>query len=88
MIQLGGMILAMVGVTVAPYVKKTLNKRRQTRTRSDSSLPLSSKNNLPVESQLHTELAVTENEDRHKLRFILTTGTMGLAVMAQTGFFW
>ena len=88
MIQLGGMILAMVGVTVAPYVKKTLNKRRQTRTRSDSSLPLSSKNYLPVESQLHTELAVTENEDRHKLRFILTTGTMGLAVMAQTGFFW
>lgn len=90
MIQLGGMILVMVGVTVAPYVKKALIKV-QTIDRNKGAikkLTNTSDEQMLAESESHTELAVTAEEERHKLRIILTTGTMGLAVMAQTGFPW
>lgn len=90
MIQLGGMILVMVGVTVAPYVKKALIKAQSTDRNKGSIKEL--KNTSEAQtlegSESHTELVVTAEEERHKLRIILTTGTMGLAVMAQTGFFW
>ena len=90
MIQLGGMILVMVGVTVAPYVKKALIKV-QTIDRNKGiikELTNTSDEQMLESSESHTELAVTAEEERHKLRIILTTGTMGLAVMAQTGFPW
>ncbi len=83
MIQIGGMILVMVGVTAAPYVKKALTKIKG---KDPKTLGTSSKNLEELES--HTELAIAAEEERHKHRFILTTGTMGLAVMAQTGFIW
>ncbi len=90
MIQLGGMILVMVGVTVVPYVKKALIKV-QTIDRNKGAikeLTNTSDEQMLESSESHTELAVTAEEERHKLRIILTTGTMGLAVMAQTGFPW
>jgi Cu2+-exporting ATPase len=88
MIQFGGMILVMAGVTVAPYVKKALYKFQQDTSKSGKNLSATSDKQMIEDPELHTELAVTASEERHKLRFILTTGTMGLAVMAQTGFFW
>jgi len=90
MIQLGGMILVMVGVTAAPYVKKAFIKVQSIGGAGgeDKKIPYDSSNKMLEESDSHTELAIAAEEERHKLRFILTTGTMGLAVMAQTGFIW
>ncbi len=88
MIQLGGMILVMTGVTVAPYVKKSLNRLQKNLLKSSRDRSAGPDKNLVAETQNHTELAVAENNERHKLRFIMTSGTMGLAVMAQTGFPW
>jgi Cu2+-exporting ATPase len=80
----------MAGVTVAPYVRKALHKVHQSDEGRGDGMQLSetADQHMLEESDLHTELAVTASEERHKLRFILTTGTMGLAVMAQTGFPW
>ena len=92
MIQLGGMILVMVGVTVAPYVKKALIKAQATATDRNNNdakkLTNTSDKQMLEASESHTELAVAADEERHKLRIMLTTGTMGLAIMAQTGFLW
>jgi hypothetical protein len=90
MIQLGGMILVMVGVTAAPYVKKAFIKVQSIGGDGGESkkIPHDSNNTMLEEPDSHTELAIAAEEERHKLRFILTTGTMGLAVMAQTGFIW
>jgi len=90
MIQLGGMILVMVGVTAAPYVKKAIVKVQSIggAGSEDKKIPYDSSNKMLEEPGPHAELAMAAEEERHKLRFILTTGTMGLAVMAQTGFIW
>ncbi len=90
MIQLGGMILVMVGVTAAPYVKKAFIKVQSIGETGgkNKKIPHDPSNTMLEESDSHTELAIAAEEERHKLRFILTTGTMGLAVMAQTGFIW
>jgi len=90
MIQLGGMILVMVGVTAAPYVKKAFIKVQSIggAEGEDKKIPHVSNNKMLEDPESHTELAIAAEEERHKLRFILTTGTMGLAVMAQTGFIW
>ena len=87
MIQLGGMLLVTVGVAAAPLVKKALIKIKPIgRRKSDKKITQSSSNKMLEES--HTEIAIAAEEERHKSRFVLTTGTMGLAIMAQTGFVW
>lgn len=90
MIQLGGMLLVMAGVTAAPYVKKAIKKVQSldSENRDNKSLAGKSDKQMLEEAELHTELAVAAEEERSRFRFILTTGTMGLAVMAQTGFPW
>ena len=90
MIQIGGMILVMVGVTVAPYVNKALAKVQTIGKNNEASNKLAntSDKQMVEGSESHTDLVVSTDEERHKLRIILTTGTMGLAIMAQTGFLW
>ncbi len=90
MIQLGGMILVMAGVTAAPYVKKALNKIQTSGSKNaGDNKPVKAADGQMLEStESHSELAVAAEQERSKFRFILTTGTMGLAVMAQTGFPW
>jgi len=90
MIQLGGMILVMVGAAATPYVKKAMDKY-QSRGGSKAKVKKiidASNDKMLEETESHSELAIAAEEERHKLRFILTTGTMGIAVMAQTSFIW
>ncbi len=87
MIQIGGMILVFVGATAAPYVKKVLTKAKSKR--EIKKIAGSSSTNTLHETQ--TELAIEDieaNEERHKYRFLMTTGTMGIAVLAQTSLVW
>lgn len=83
MVQLGGMILVFVGASAAPYVKKMLTRvkiKGQLKKIAESSSA-----NILQETQ--HELAIEDieaNEERHRFRFLMTTGTMGLAVIAQT----
>jgi len=90
MIQFGGMILVMVGAAATPYVKKALVRIQSTDRGKFLRMEGFSSDNalMEAETESHSELAVAAEEDRHKLRFILTTGTMGIAVMAQTSFLW
>ncbi len=87
MIQLGGMLLVFVGATAAPYVKKVLAKtksKREIKKIADSS-------STEILQETDTELAIEAieaNEERHKYRFLMTTGTMGVAVIAQTSLVW
>lgn len=88
MIQLGGMILVIVGAAATPYVQKAISKI-QSRGEDKAKKIIDSSNDKGLEEiESHSELAITAEEERHKLRFLLTTGTMGLAIMAQTTFIW
>lgn len=90
MIQLGGMILVMVGAAATPYVKKAVIKVQSMgeSKRKVKEIIDASNNKMLEETGSHSEMAIAAEEERHKLRFILTTGTMGIAVMAQTSFIW
>ena len=96
MIQFGGMILVMAGVAAAPYVKKAVIKvqsigsvdRSRDNIHATSGTGTTAGNDILELSGSHAELAVAAEEERHKHRFVLTTATMGLAVMAQTSFIW
>lgn len=88
MIQLGGMILVMVGAAATPYVKKALIKVQSRERKNKTKAIINASNNELIEAESHSEITISAEEERHKLRFILTTGTMGLAVMAQTSFIW
>ncbi len=95
MIQLGGLLLAFVGAAAAPYAKKVLVKvtpagKKKTKLLSGSNDDGSNSNAL-AETESHELTVSVETDDdkgRHKLRFILTTGTMGLALLAQTSVAW
>lgn len=87
MIQLGGLLLVSVGVVVAPYAKKVLF-RVKTKGRRKGDIKIGSDSSGKALEESHTELAIEADDERNKYRFILTTGTMGLAVMAQTGYAW
>ena len=91
MIQIGGMILVMVGAAATPYVQKALTKiqsRDQSKAKVKQIKNDTLNDKMLEEVDSHSELAVTTEEERHRLRFLLTTGTMGIAVMAQTSFLW
>jgi len=91
MIQIGGMILVMVGAAATPYVQKALTKiqsKGQGKAKIKKIKNAALNNNMLEEVESHSELAITAEEERHRLRFLLTTGTMGIAVMAQTSFLW
>jgi len=87
MIQLGGMLLVFAGASAAPYVRKALKK---VQSKSEiKKIAASSDTSMPQETQ--TELAmeaIEANEERHKFRFLMTTGTMGVAVLSQTSMLW
>lgn len=85
MIQLGGMILVFVGATAAPYVKKVLTKAKSKR--EIKKIADSSSTNMLQDTDTDTDLAIEAieaSEERHRFRFLMTTGTMGLALIAQT----
>lgn len=90
MIQLGGMILVIVGAAATPYVKKVMTKIQSTGEDENKSKAIENTSTHQMQEgvESHSELAVVAEEERHKLRFMLTTGTMGLAVLAQTTFLW
>ncbi|RLF02884.1 MAG: hypothetical protein DRJ64_08865, partial [Thermoprotei archaeon] len=88
MIQLAPMLLLFVGASAAPYVKKVLNKtksKKEVKKIADSS-------NEDIQQETDTDLAIEAieaDEERHKYRFLMTTGTMGIAVIAQSsGIVW
>ncbi len=89
MIHLGGIFLVMAGMTAAPYVKKVLRKvtgspsvpKENAKIEYETST-YASQNDL-AKTQANLPAVEAESEERGKYRFILTTGTMGLAVAAQ-----
>jgi Cu2+-exporting ATPase len=89
MLQFGGMLLVIVGVAAAPYIKKGMIKAKSIgRRKGGDSKKIASSSSDKMLEETHAELAVAANEERSKYRFVMTTGIMGLAVMAQTGFAW
>ena len=79
-----GMMLVFAGASAAPYVKKMLTKTK--RKKEIKKVADSSSTNMPQETETDTDLAIEAieaNEERHKYRFLMTTGTMGVAVIAQ-----
>jgi heavy metal translocating P-type ATPase len=90
MIHLGGILLVGAGLAAAPYVKKVFRSKGTALALTDDGLSESSTtDNVPktLDSEGSTELAkpVETEVGRNKYRFALTTGTVGLAVVAQFG---
>lgn len=87
MIQLGGLLLVTVGVVVTPIAKKVFFKVK-TRGRRKGDIQIKRDSSGKAMQESHSELALISEENRGKYRFVMTTGVMGLAVMAQTGYAW
>lgn len=74
--------MLLAGATAAPYVKKVFNKVKS----KEEIKEIEGSSSTDVAHETDTELAIEAieaDEERHKYRFLMTTGTMGVAVIAQ-----